>query len=310
MSTTTVPHGLIKHAGSDNWRTALKTDDPANMEYINAALSRNLLVNPGFENNQRGGTVTANNAYAHDRWQILVGGTSTISVTDETTTVDTGSGHALKAVYTQGSANSSIEQKIEDYLQLRGRTVTFTIRVRTGVAPAVQPYVDDSGSRTYGSVNATTGAYATLTVTAAIGASATSVKVGASLSASTTSYLDNATLHVGSAAVIYTPQTPAEDLARCLRYYEVQGGVTAALAIYGYVPSATVFGTAVSFNARKGGTPTVTKNGTWATTNCGQPSIQGANVAGYALFATGSGAGMCVFYPDSADDTIVAEWNA
>lgn len=266
MSTTTVPHGLIKHAGSDNWRSALKTDDPANMEYINAALSRNLLVNPGFEVFQRGGMITADLAYAHDRWQLDLAGSSTCTITDETTTVDTGSGHALKAVYVHNTA-SIIDQKLEDYLQLRGRTVTFAIRARKGVASSVYPYVNDSGSKTYGSTSTTTGAYETLSATLAIGSSATSVRVGVELRITDTVYLDNATLHVGSSAVAYTPLTAADDLARCLRYYQTWGGAD----VFEFVAAGQCYSTtraqcALPLQAPMGGAPTMTVSaaGDWA----------------------------------------------
>jgi hypothetical protein len=181
------------------------------------------IVNGGYETNQRGGTVTANNQYAHDRWQILLGGTSTITVTDETTIVDTGSAHALKAVYVHNAA-SQIDQKLEGYAQLRGRQVTFRVRVRAGVVGSARPYVDDSGVKTYGTANTATGAYGTLTVTATIGAAASGVRVGVELGASDTVYLDNASLAFGATPLLYAPVDPALELLRCQRYYYVITG--------------------------------------------------------------------------------------
>ena len=84
------------------------------------------------------------------------------SITDETAIVDTGSAHALKAVYVHGAAVSRIDQKLETFAQLRGRTVTFAVRVRKGVASSVRPYVVDSGVLIYGATDATTGAYTTM----------------------------------------------------------------------------------------------------------------------------------------------------
>lgn len=184
--------------------------------------AQSLLVNGGFEVNQRGGTVTATNAYAHDRWQILLGSSSTMTVTDETVLVDTGSGHALKAVYVH-SAASSVDQKIEDYLSLRGRTLTFAVRVRKGVANTARAYLADSGTKSYSASTTTTGAYETLVATRAIGAGATSVTVGVELAASDTVYLDNAVLVVGATAPAYAPLGPADEMDRCRRYYEVLG---------------------------------------------------------------------------------------
>lgn len=259
MPGTTTRLGLNKALGSDNARDYLKTSLAVSLDVLDGAIGpANLLTNGGFEVNQRGGTVTANNAYAHDRWQHLLGGTSTGTITDETTTVDTGSGHALKWVYTHGSAVSSIDQKVEDYLQLRGRTVSFRIRVRQGVASTVRAYVSDSGTKTYSATQATTGAYLTFAVTLAIGAAATSVRVGVEISASDTVYLDNASLVEGSTAVPYVPLHPADDLARCLRYYEVLGsGQTGEVFAVGQATSATAVSMRIAY-AAKAVVPTIT----------------------------------------------------
>jgi hypothetical protein len=241
------------------------------------------LVSGGFEVLQRGaGPYTANLAYAHDRWQILLGGTSTISVTDETTIVDTGSGHALKAVYVQGSAVSSIDQKLEHYLQLRGRTLTFAVRHRKGAASSVRPYIEDSGVRTYGTPTATTGAYETLSVTAPIGAAATAVHVGVELSVSDTVYLDNATLGVGSAVQVYLPVLPALELAACQRYYWPVGGDDAAEIVgHGMAVSGTqVFGW-LKFPVPMAGVPTMTVSapGFWGVMGAGGGAISCTAIA-------------------------------
>lgn len=261
MTATTTRLGLLKGIGSDNARDYLKTSLAASLDVLDGAIGpADLLTNGGFEVNQRGGTVTANNAYAHDRWQHLLGGTSTGTITDETTIVDTGSGHALKWVYTQGTANSSIDQKIEDYLSLRGRTVSFRIRVRQGVASTVRAYISDSGTKTYSATQATTGSYLTFTITLAIGAAATSVRVGVELSASDTVYLDNASLVEGATAVPYVPLHPAENLARCERYLERIGGDAATFEPIGigYCLSTTVARLAPVWRVEKAVTPTIT----------------------------------------------------
>lgn len=229
MSTAT-SLGFKKAIVGDLLDPYLMTDLAGTMDLLNGfllalqAVGTTQLVNGGMEVNQRGGTVTADLAYAHDRFQFLKGGTSTISITDETTIVDTGSGHSLKAVYTHGSAVSYIDQKLEHYLALRGRTITFAIRVRKGVASSVRPYIQATGARTYGATSVTTGAFTTMTVTLAIPAGATSVTVGVELSISDTVYLDNATLCVGTAAMDYVPVQPADDLLRCQRFYQEIGG--------------------------------------------------------------------------------------
>lgn len=191
------------------------------LDTIDAAASRNLLVNPGLEIWQRGaGPFTLNNAYAADRWQIQLGGASTMSVSRDAGNAATGSQFAAAAVYAQ-SATSQLGQKIEDYLQLRGRTITFAADVKASVAGAARLAVYDGATRSYGAYHSGGGSYERLSVTVAVPTNATQVQVEISLGASGTFYLDNATLHLGSAPVAYAPLAPAEEWARCWRYYEV-----------------------------------------------------------------------------------------
>ena len=227
MPTQTPILGLYNPLDADDANTAVRVWRTADNAVLDAAVGtarQNLLTNPGFEVNQRAGTVTAANAYAHDRWQNQLGGTSTVTITDETAIVDTGSAHALKAVYVHGAAVSRIDQKLETFAQLRGRTVTFAVRVRKGVASSVRPYVVDSGVLIYGATDATTGAYTTMSVTATIGAAATSVSCGVEASASDTYYLDSATLTVGGVPLGYAPLGASEEWTRCARYCLQYGG--------------------------------------------------------------------------------------
>ncbi len=191
-------------------------------------LRPNLLVNGGFEINQRGGTVTANLAYAHDRWQFLThGGTSTIAITDEIVIIDSVGLHSMKCAYIQGNANSSIDQLIEDYASLRGKTISFSIRVRQGVAASVKPYIQDTGSVQYGATSLTTGAFTTLTFTRAISTTATSVTVGVDLTATDTVYLDSAMLVVSQQPTTFVTIPTPDDRNRTFRYYQQWGGDTA-----------------------------------------------------------------------------------
>ena len=180
-----------------------------------------LLTNGGFEIWQRGnGPFTANSAWSADRWQISLGGGSSISVSRDTTNVDASSQAAAAVSYTH-SASSNIQQLQEGYLQLRGRTVTFSMRVRVATANAVRLGMWDSvNSYRYSSYHTGDGTYQTLTLTAPIAATTTAFVVYVFFDASCTAYLDNAMLVVGAVAADYAPLHPADDLARCLRYYE------------------------------------------------------------------------------------------
>src|SRR5262252_1144808 len=204
----------------------IATADLANAAVTNAKLGTdtarlNLVTNGGFEIWQRGnGPYTATNAWTADRWQISLGGGSSISVSRDTTNVDASSQAAAAVSYTH-SASSNIQQLQEGYLQLRGRTVTFSMRVRVATANAVRLGMWDSvNSYRYSSYHTGDGTYQTLTLTAPIAATTTACVVYVFFDASCTAYLDNAMLVVGSVAADYAPLHPADDLARCLRYYQ------------------------------------------------------------------------------------------
>jgi len=220
----------------------------------------NLLSNGGFEIWQRGnGPFTANVAYSADRWLVNLGGTSTYSITRDTTNVDANSGAALAMTYTHNAA-TDLQQKLEDLAQLKGRTLSFSVRVRTSTANAVQAGIWDSvNSYRLSSFHTGDGTYQTLSVTAPVAAATSQVIVALRLFASCTLYVDNASLVVGSQAANYVPLHPADDLARCLRYYEVipavsEGGYLAVLQCF----AATGANGVVRLKTTKAVNPTVT----------------------------------------------------
>ena len=91
--------------------------------------------------------------------------------------------------------------------------------------------------------------------------------------ASCTAYIDNAMLVVGSQASDYAPLHPADDLARCLRYYETIGDGNADVAVAGYCLAGAGMQWYIPYKARKPVSPTITKIGTWAVANSSQPTI-------------------------------------
>jgi len=145
---------------------AVATDTISLTEYNNFADSiseligraaGNLLVNGGFEVWQRGaGSFTADQAYSADRWMLFKSGGSTITVTEETSTMATNSRRSLKAVTT--STTCGVQQKVEDGYALRGKTVAITMRVHQSVASGARLSIsDDVGNNGTASYSATTG---------------------------------------------------------------------------------------------------------------------------------------------------------
>lgn len=188
----------------------------------------NLLVNGGLEIWQRGsGPFTAQTAYSADRWFNSIASGDTLSVSKDTTHQDGASSACAAATYTKSTGGSLLIQKLEDYIQLQGKAVSLSFRVKTSTANATRVALDDGTTVSYSSYHSGSGNYETLTVTATMGASASEVLAMVEFDASCTAYLDNAMLVVGSAPINYIPLTPAEEWSRCQRYYELRGGVIA-----------------------------------------------------------------------------------
>lgn len=274
----------------------------ANGSVTNAKLASdtarlNLLTNGGFEVWQRGNGPFTAGAYGADRWFNSPAGTDTFSVSKDTTNVDASSSAAAAVTFTlgTGAGTSYYLQLIEGINQLKGKTITLSVRVRVATANACRPAIYDSvnGWRN-GTFHTGDGTYQTLTFTAAIPAAATTLYVAVNFAASCTAYIDNATLVVGSVAMDYQPLHPADDLNRCLRYYETIATDAQSMYVAGYMSaggSVGIWQTTVN----KAITPTVTKVGSFALANCAQPTIWGISRTGFTalISVTALGAYSC-----------------
>ena len=265
-----VAAGTLVTTASTQTLTNKTVDSSSNTLTVrNAALAAdvaraNQLVNGGFEVWQRGnGPFTASGAYTADRWSITLGGSSTLSIVKNTANVDVGSLACAACTYVHNAASYlSQTLKLSEGNQLAGRPISCSVRVRTSTAAAVQLQLvtDGTGGGTVNSaVHTGGGTYETLTGTATVPTDATQVQLFVRFGASCTAYLDNAMLVVGSVAADYVPLPPADDLARCLRYYETIGGVSGQLLTVGAGTGATAAEFAFMYS-RKAVTPTITQS--------------------------------------------------
>jgi hypothetical protein len=285
----------------------------------------NVLANGSFEIWQRGngpftdtGAVAYNaNKYSADRWATTGIGTDALSVSRDTTNQDAGSAACAAVTFTLGSGggSSALHQPIirSDAQSLAGRQVSFSVRVRTSTAGAVRAFLNDGATQTNGTVHTGGGTYQTLTVTATPAPGQLFFVVGVNFLASCTAYIDNACLVGGSQAANYVPLHPADDLARCLRYYEVIGGVASNYPnMFCWMnTNGALFAQNFGFKAIKAVTPTVTKNGTWTANSCTQPTLDSATTHGLRMVSssTVAGAANCNTCPADATGTITIESN-
>jgi hypothetical protein len=305
----------------------IATVDLANNAVTNAKLGTdtdrtNLLTNGGFEIWQRGNGPFMT-AFGPDRWQIAPAGTDTLSVSKNTAQQDGVASLACAAcTFTLGTGAgvSNVGQRLPlTEFALTGTTLSASIRVRASVANAVRVAIYNGSAYTYSSYHSGGGAYETLTVSGVSGVAGASAWLQIYFAASCTAYVDNAMLVVGSVAADYAPLHPADDLARCLRYYEVIGGVQqmgigqAASATGAYVP--------FFFKANKAVVPTCTFTaaGNYIVTNSGAGAltctalVASSQAAGsfqiVVTVASGLVAGNACFMQSGAGGTLSIEAN-
>lgn len=304
-------------AGSINGGTALANASVTNAKLGPDVARANLLTNGGFEIWQRGfGPFGSGLANTTDRWASGTSGTDTMSISRDTSNVDIGSGAAAAVTFVlgTGAGQSAVYQivKPSDGYALVGKTISLSIRVRTGTSGACTVSIgNQSGFQSTSGFHSGNGTYATLSATYTVQASDTLLTLGVRFAVSCTAYLDNACLVVGSQPADYVPLHPADDMARCQRYYEVLGGdATGSLVVSGIASGAGGPGRAsFRFRTQKAVSPTVTKNGTWTVGNAAQPTIQLPSIDGFYLSTTSVGAGDFYALNQGAACNITAEAN-
>jgi len=249
----------------------IATADLADRSVTNAKLSAdtaraNLLTNGGFEIWQRGnGPFTTNGIYTADRWMGWLVGTDTLSVSKDATNVDFGSNNAAAATFVLGTGAGATglrqELKKTDVCQLQGRTITGSVRVRTATANAVRLRLSSDGTggtAVLSSFHTGDGTWQSLTATLTVPSDATLVVVMVTCAASCTAYIDNAMLVVGSVPADYAPLHPADELARCLRYFEQLVNANGVGLLNAFAFNTTTAAWIWPYRAPKAVTPTVT----------------------------------------------------
>jgi hypothetical protein len=282
-----------------------------NYELASDAARLNLLTNGGFETWQRGnGPFTATAMFTADRWRIDY--TGSMSVSRDTTNIDPAGGgqYAAAVAYTHTGTESTIWQPRDfDNAGLKGRTVTASVRVRTSVANAVRLAIYD-GSFNYSAYHPGDGTWQTLTVTRPAPGGAQSPDVRILFNASCTAYVDNAMLVIGSVAADYTPLHPADDLARCLRYYEFLADAgSGTLFVAGNAPAGAYAYETIVLRAKKPVTPTLTAVGTWNYSNASGVVATTVDTASVGLRAQITAAGYGFAFNTGGGATFVAEAN-
>lgn len=203
--------------------------DNTNTPYLTGAA--NILVNGGLEIWQRGTGFSSpgNGSQTADGITVNKNGAPTFSASREASVVDGGVYSFKLSVTVADSLKLYFTWAIENTAAYRGKTVSVSVRVNSNVANTVRIGLADGitngGAYALSSYHTGDGTWQTLTVTATIAAGATNMNVGFGCFANgdikvANSYFDSAMMVLGPNPVGFIPLHPADDWARCLRYYE------------------------------------------------------------------------------------------
>jgi len=332
LAASAIPNGTITSAmiadgtiaTADLADGSVTTAKHADASVTNAKLASdvgraNLLTNGGFENWQRGnGPFATNGGFCADRWALSIAGTDTLSVSMNAANWDVASVRSAACTFVLGSGAGQtcllqIPIRTQDgNIAVAGKTISLSVRVKASTANAVRVAIFDGTAslNTYSAFHTGDGTYQSLTATYAVPSNNATIQVVVYFAASCTAYLDNAMLVVGSQPCDYVPMHPADDLARCLRYYEVLGETSGEISLTSYAGAASApFDWTLPYKARKAVTPTVTKNGTWSLANASQPALNGSGVGSVVVRVTGTATGTVSAVNTAAGTNITVEAN-
>jgi hypothetical protein len=238
-----------------------------------------------------------------DRWLIALNAPSTVTVSQITSTIGY-PGKSAQMVYTHSAGGYAVlYQNVEQYLQLRGKPVTFALTIKATVAVRAHLYISDGVTATYSAYNVGTGEER-LTVTGTPGAATTLLQVAIVLdNASATIEINDATLVVGPAAAAFAPLHPTEDLARCERYYQN----VSCTARFTASAAGQILETPLPLRVPMAGTPTATLLADGATANqaAGYPQVTTITDHGGRWAIASAAAGDCF----SVIRSVILEYN-
>jgi len=282
----------------------------------------NLLANGGFEVWQRGaGPFTNNkttNVVGPDRWVGQLGspGNGVLSVTRENSNIDANSQFSAALNYTSADVNDGtpgMYYALTDMeAQYNSRIMTFSARVKAGISGVRIWGLTTGNVRVFSLAHPGDNQWHTLTVTWQYVLGQKYVGIQFTPGTGGLVYIDNCTLVAGNIPGVYVAPNQADDLARCMRYYEILGNGTGSgnpFQLSGYGGANQTWRTLFALKAWMVNTPTITKNGTWTVVNANQPTIGAgdmffatadmqvisANTYGYAV-ATAAGQNITVEY--------------
>ena len=185
----------------------------------------NLLINPDFAINQRGGNIysysvasgSVNGGFAVDHWIMTIVGKENSGSYNAETRVLSGS------VLDKNGYYANLCQFIENPVRFAGKTLTFSAGMSELDQPALIQIWRTEGTTTTGVAATHYNLKADKVLTFTMPSDLTEAsKIRVILQTRGSVKLDWAKLELGSAATPFVPPDPATELAKCQRYYQVR----------------------------------------------------------------------------------------
>jgi hypothetical protein len=184
----------------------------------------NILVNGGFEINQKFGTnagsATSTASMAVDRWMAQVTGAATLGWQTTATNADAGSSFSENLVYTHAASQAGLfYQSVENFAEFRGKTVYLTVRCLAS-STGMYAYIQDSAATSATVRSIGDGVYHTITTSLTVNAATTFLYVKIAFDATCNVYVDNVMLAMAPAPIDYIQRPKGEEALLCRRYYQ------------------------------------------------------------------------------------------
>lgn len=275
---------------------------------MGSSFLRNRLINGAMQIWQRG-TSGFTSGYAADRWLL-----SGANVASQST--DVPSGYQYAHAFSNSSATAAgILQRIEsaNTKDLSGATVTVSFWYkRTGSAGNLQVNLDyptvadnytstgNTGATVVSASPSTTWTYYTVTFSGLNANVVNGLQVyivsANGSSASLGGIVTGVQLEVGTLATPFERRSIGQELLLAQRYYQKLGGSNANDIVFGgYNTAGGGCYFTFALQAQMRASPTATKVGTWAATNCSQPSITAASPTTVSFSSTITATGAFLF---------------
>lgn len=319
------------------------TDDarivtPAKLYATPGIYRKNVIINGCARVAQRGGSHDLTTVYAYgavDRWRVAVNSATgfTSGVTSQGASTAYVSGNFINfgsLNFTQANAvlcATRIEAK--DAAFLYGKTISIQFKVWHNLGSTVNANgvilsansVDNHATQTAQHIQSdvscadntvTTVKWEGLAINSACAINGFELAIVVDVVSCTNKSVSigDVQLEIGNVCTPFDFRPYPEELALCQRYFWRLGYESAA----GEIPKTMEYGLAGNgacinvFNpVPMRAAPTLTKNGTWATINCAQPTPTVPTRNGYLIYSTITATGYSEFYSNSSDDYVDAD---